>query len=146
MLGIYGEKIVVDGLTVSGPRGGVVLEGRENVLQNVLITGSNPGFSGYQAAIVEGGTDNSVRFCTVVLDPKAPDFDAAISLKRNGSGLRWYGNILMTNGTAVRTWFAGFEPKGLVASSNFYAPNARFETRYDGRARCSPSRQGKTWA
>ena len=133
VLGVYGEKIVVDGMTIVGEHAGVTLEGAENVLQNMLITGGNPGFAGYQAAITEGGRGNTIRFCTVVMDPKAPDFDAAISLKRPGSGLRWYGNILLTTGTVVRAWFAGFDPKGYDASFNFYGRDARFDTRYDGR-------------
>ena len=133
VLGIYGEKIIVDAMTVVGEHAGVTLEGKENVLQNMLITGCNPGFAGHQAAIVEGGMGNTIRFCTVVMDPKAPDFDAAISLKRPGSKLRWHGNILLTTGTVVRAWFSGFDPVGYDASFNFYSREARFDTRYDGR-------------
>ena len=133
VLGVFGEKIVVDGMTVVGEHAGVALEGGENVLQNMLIAGVNPGFAGHQAAITEGGKGNTIRFCTVVMDPRAPDFDAAISLKRPDSGLRWHGNILLTTGTVVRAWFAGFDPKGYDASFNFYRRDARFDTRYDGR-------------
>ncbi len=133
VLDVHGEGIVVDGLTVAGARGGVVLEGAENILQNMLIIGGNPGFAGHQAAIAEGGRRNLIRFCTVVMDPAAPDFDAAISLKRPGTGLRWHGNILLTKGTVVRAWFPGFDPGGYEASANFYAPAARFDTRFDGR-------------
>ena len=133
VLGVHGDKIVVDGLTVVGEHAGVTLEGKENVLQNMLITGCNPGFTGYQAAITEGGMGNTIRFCTVAMDPKAPNFDAAISLKRPGSRLRWHGNILLTTGTVVRAWFSGFDPVGYIASFNFYSREARFDTRYDGR-------------
>ena len=132
VLGVHGKKIVVDGMTVVGEHAGVTLEGEENVLQNMLITGCNPGFTGYQAAITEGGKANTIRFCTVVMDSRAPNFNAAISLKRPGGRLRWHGNILLTTGTVVRAWFAGFDPMGYEASFNFYGREARFDTRYDG--------------
>jgi len=138
VLGVYGERIVVDGLTVVGPHAGVTLDGAGNVLQNMLMTGINPGSSGHQAAITEGGERNTVRFCTVVLDPHAPDFDAALSLRRPGGRLRWYGNVMVTTGTAVRAWFTGFEPAGYEADANFYNRNARFDTRYDGRGSLGP--------
>jgi len=133
VLGVHGEKIVVDGMTVVGAHAGATLEGAGNVLQNMLIVGGNPGFAGHQAAIVEGGRGNTIRFCTVVMDAKSPDFDAAISLKRPDSKLRWYGNILLTTGTVVRAWFVGFDPKGYDASFNFYSRDARFDTRSEGR-------------
>jgi hypothetical protein len=135
VLGVDGEKIVVDGLTVVGEHTGVTLDGAENVLQNMLITGGNPGFAGYQAAIAEGVRGNLIRFCTVVMDPEAPDFDAVISLKRPDSKLRWHGNILLSTETVVRAWFGGFDPKGYDASFNFYSRDARFDARSGGRGR-----------
>ena len=132
-LAVDGRKIVVDGLTIVGQFAGVSLDGVGNTLQNLVITGGNPGFVGHQAAITEGGQDNLIRFCTIVLDPAAPEFDAVLSLKRRDSRLRWFGNVMISSGTTVRTWFTDFDPRMVEARGNFYGPVARFETRYDGK-------------
>ncbi len=131
-LRIDGRQITVDGLTIVGKQANLILEGTGNTVQNVLMTGMNPGFAGYQAAITEGGQDNRIRCCTIVMDPVAPDFNAALSLKRPGGRLTCVGNVFLTSGTVVRAWFPHFNPTGLTASANWYGPNARFDTRWDG--------------
>ena len=129
---LHGREIVVDGMTILGGSAGVHLDGARNTLQNLLIIDTNPGFAGHQAAITEGGRDNLIRFCTVVMDPASPDFNAVLSLKRHNSRLRWHGNVMMSTGTAVRAWFPGFDPREFDASMNFYGRNARFDTRFAG--------------
>ena len=134
-LEVFGNKVLVDGLTLTGPRALVTLSGSDNVLQNVLILGPNPGTAGYQAAVVDNGLRNTIRFCTFVLSPEAPSYDAVLSLVKPNSGLSWYGNILLSQGKVLRIWFSGFDPSRYHASYNFYRPGAEFDTRFAGQGK-----------
>ena len=135
VLRLAGKGIVADGTSLLGERTEVILGGSDNVVQNLRVLGCNPGFAGYPAAITDRGRGNTIRFCTVVMGDGAKDFDAALALVRPGSGLRWYGNILLAPGVAVRAWFAGFDPARYESSYNFYRKGAQFDTRFEKQGR-----------
>src|SRR5207253_2171022 len=84
------------------------------------------------------GKGNTVRFCTVVMGAGARDYDAALALVEPNSGLRWYGNILLSKGTAVRAWFVGLDPARYSASYHFYRKGVAFDTRFDRKGRLYP--------
>lgn len=103
---LFGDDILVDGLRVTGKRSMIGIEGRNNLVQNVVMTGANPDHSQY-AAIYDKGLGNVIRFNTVILDPNAPNVAAAIAVTNPQSDTRIERNILIANDIVLRQWFRG---------------------------------------
>jgi hypothetical protein len=94
---------VVEGVTFSGSAA-VDCYGHDNVLQNLkmLIKPERGGPTGYGTAILmrKGARGNTVRFCSVLMDPAAGADKSCLMLLERALGTSWYGNILV-GGVAV---------------------------------------------
>lgn len=86
-VGIYGKNCLVRSLEIR--RGVLTLGGEGNRVEYARLLDLNPGFAGYQAAIVNTGTKNVLEDCEVVLDPAAKPFNAALALVSPESALTW---------------------------------------------------------
>lgn len=103
-LELYGSRILVDGLHVTGAQGTVDISASDCILQNMLIRGTNLGTGWYQTAVLSRRPGNTVRFCKIVMAPDAPDFNACLAVAESGTQFRYYGNVFVSNGPAFRNW------------------------------------------
>ena len=134
-LSIWGDNVVVDGITVRGPKGAVQFAGNGNVVQNSVIdvTGAGTGTGG---GVVIFGKDNTLRFSTVRIGPGAPGHAAAIVVSGApgngaGTGTRIYGNVIDSAMPALR--MEGDAPVSslVYADQNLYAHEPWFRTADD---------------
>jgi hypothetical protein len=101
-LEVDGSGIVVDGIHISGENGTIDFIGHNLTLQNSLIEGTNLGAQWYQTAIAIRGSNNTIRFNTVVLASNAPTSNACLTFVNKGIGVHIYANILSSPGRAVQ--------------------------------------------
>ena len=94
---------VIDGTTFAGSSA-VDCYGHDNLLQNLkmAIKPERGGPTGYGAAILmrKGARANTVRFCSVLMDPAAGTDKSCLLMLEPGLNTSWYGNILV-GGSAV---------------------------------------------
>jgi hypothetical protein len=91
---VFGDEVLLDGLRLSGPGAVVGLSGDRNILQNSVIVGASPeARNGRDAAVIDSGRQNVIRFNSIALDPAASPYSAAISVRRADSDTELYGNI-----------------------------------------------------
>ena len=132
---VYGRNILFNGMRISGPYATLDMAGSDLTFQNMIIDGTNLGTAWYQSAIVSRGTGNTLRFSTIVVDPKAPPNTTCIAIDSKGSGpagakFSYYGNILSAPRRVVKQW--DDSPVSLEFSNvgyNLYGPQARFNDR-----------------
>jgi hypothetical protein len=119
---IYGNDVLVDGVRITGADSLIDLRGNNNVIQNVLMTGTRPN-SSYYSAIMDQGRGNVLQYNTVVLDPTSAPYAAALSVLQNWTDTHLVGNVFETPDAVLRQWFEG---AGSVQSDfNLYSPQAR---------------------
>lgn len=126
-VGIYGKNCLVRSLEIR--RGVLTLGGEGNRVEYARLLNLNPGFAGYQAAIVNTGTKNVLEDCEVVLDPAAKPFNAALALVSPESALTWRRCAFRTPSCVVRTLFPDVPAAGCVAEDNAYPANATFHVK-----------------
>jgi hypothetical protein len=90
-------------VTLSGSSA-VDIYGHDNVLQNLrmAVKPERGGPTGYGAAILmrKGARGNTVRFCSVLMDPAAGADKCCLMMLERALGTSWYGDILV-GGVAV---------------------------------------------
>jgi hypothetical protein len=120
---LNGNGVRVNGVRLTGEDAFLSISGKNNLIQNSLIAGAKPR-SGYQAAIVDQGTGNTLQFNTVVLDPTTPENSTALAIQNPSVDTKVLGNIFDVPGGAVRKWF--FESSLVDSEYNLYSPDAYF--------------------
>jgi len=123
-VGLYGKNALIR--TTEIRRGVLTLDGEGNRAEFCRLLDLNPGFAGYQAAIVNTGKGNVLEDCEVVLDPAAKPFNAALALVSPESALTWRRCNFRTPSCVVRTLFPDVRASGCVAEGNTYPTTATF--------------------
>lgn len=123
-VGLYGKNSLVRSTEIR--RGVLTLGGEGNRIERCRLLDLNPGFAGYQAAIVNTGTKNVIEDCEVILDPAAKPFNAALALVSPESALTWRRCNFQTPSCVVRTLFPDVRAAGCVAEGNVYPAAATF--------------------
>jgi hypothetical protein len=123
-IGLFGKGSVLEDVTLT--RGVLTLDGSANQVRRCRLLGLNPGFQGYQAAVVNTGTDNVMEDTEISLDPVAKPFNAAIALVNPQSRLTWTGCRITTPACVVRTQFLDVKAAASTAKGNTYPANATF--------------------
>jgi hypothetical protein len=122
-LDLYGNNITVDGVKITGPYGAIGISGQNNLIQNNLLVGRQPNWwGGQKAAIVEGGTDNIIRFNTIILGPVEGPGGGAIAITNSNSNSEIYANAFADPHAIV---FFG-PPAPIRSHDNLFAPNSEF--------------------
>jgi hypothetical protein len=97
----YGNA-TVSGVLITGPAGQISLNGANNVVENNIISGAAPNWQGPEyGAIQEDGTNDTVRYNTVVLAPTNGGTSPAIGIGSSSTGAQIYANILSSPGLAL---------------------------------------------
>jgi hypothetical protein len=119
---VFGDDVSVDGVRLTGPKAYVDLRGNDNVVQNLLMTGTKPE-AGYYSAMTDQGTGNVFQFNTVSLDPASPAQATAMAILTAATNSKLIGNIFDTPDAVLREWFQG---QGTFQTDfNLYSPDAR---------------------
>ena len=130
----YGQSTLVDGMLITGPNGSLRMGGTNSTFQNILIEGSYLETDGYQSAAVSLASGNTLRFSTIVLDPRAAQSYSCLTLDSNYSGtssqgaqFQYYANICVTPSTALKQWDLYSATADLtLAQYNLYSAGATF--------------------
>ncbi|MBN8628339.1 MAG: right-handed parallel beta-helix repeat-containing protein [Planctomycetes bacterium] len=123
-VGIFGNECEVSRVTLR--RGVLTLDGEANRISGCQVIEANPGFLGYQSAVVNTGRRNVLEDCTIRLDPAAKSFNAGIALVHPQSELTWRNCRFASTGSAVRTWFEDVSAAGCRAVANHYPSATTF--------------------
>ncbi len=133
---LFCDNVVTDGLTLTG-NSAVDCYSKNCIFQNLLMT-INPnggGPTGYGAAFVfrSGAQNNTIRFCTVAMDPPTGNDKPCIVFPVSNTPTSWYGNVFISTGQAVSDWGTLFNAGGTIPSSdivtvdyNYYATSGTF--------------------
>lgn len=124
-LTVDGTGIVIDGLRITGAAGTIDLMGRDHVLQNLVMSGTNLGSAWFQTAILVRGPMMTVRFNTIVMADNAPDYNSCLALADTAAGLKCYGNVLWSTGKAIRVWNGGAD-RLAICDFNAYRTEVKF--------------------
>ena len=116
------SNVLVDGLTIIGSDGRIVLKGSDNVLQNSLVIGARPPDGHGWNAVTSTGGNNTIRFNTIVLDPATADTWSAICLASGDSNTHVYGNLIAGTANAFKVGGSG----AFDADYNFYLTDPIF--------------------
>jgi hypothetical protein len=121
MTTLYGDHVTMDGVHITGPDSTISIQGDDNVLQNLLMTGARPA-TGFFTAIADAGVDNTVQFNTIVLDPSSPSYSTALAILKDTTNTTVRGNIFSSQ-SALRQWANGMP---LIESDfNLFSPDSR---------------------
>lgn len=116
---------LVEGVTFAGSSA-VDIYGHDNVLQNLTmaVKPERGGPTGYGAAILmrKGARGNTVRFCSVLMDPAAGADKSCLMMLERALGTSWYGDIL-DGGVAVGGVELGAEDAS-ACDCNLYGQDA----------------------
>lgn len=113
---------MIDGVTVTGPAAQIQLNGSNNIAQNNLVTGAQPNWEGGKnGAVVDNGTDNIIRYNTIVVDPSSGLAAPAIGLGSTSTGTQIYGNIFSTPGTLFFVDSNGAATPDIQAVENLFS-------------------------
>lgn len=126
-VGLYGENCLLRVVEIR--RGVLTLGGEGNRVEFCRLLDLNPGFAGYQSAIVNTGIRNVLENCEVVLDPAAKPFNAALALVAPDSALTWRRCAFRTPSCVVRTLFEDVPAARCVAEGNAYLRTATFHVK-----------------
>jgi len=123
-ISLYGKGSILEKVTLT--RGVLTLDGVANEVRQCRLLGLNPGFKGYQAAIVNTGTKNVITDTEVTLDAAAKPFNAAIAIVNPQSALTWTNCRFTTPACVVKTQFPEVKSANCFAQSNTYPSTATF--------------------
>lgn len=101
-LSMYGTGFLVDGLRMTGPGATSTNDATATInmgcsnstVQNCLLTGLNVGYWLYQAGIYDNGTNNTIRFNTIVNDSHSGNK----AILNQADPQLPYGNIIVSSG------------------------------------------------
>jgi hypothetical protein len=124
-LTVDGTGIVIDGLRLTGAQTTIDLMGRDHVLQNLVMQGTNLGSQWFQTAILARGPGMTLRFSTIVMAGDAPDYNSCLALADGAAGFSCYGNVLWSQGRSIRVWNGAHE-RFTVCDFNAFQPEVRF--------------------
>lgn len=123
-LTLNGTNCRVKGVTLLS--GVLTLNGSRHHVTGCRITGMNPGFEGYQSAVVNHASDCAIEECEITLAPDAKPFNAAIALVNPQSRLTWTNCRINTPGCAVKAQFPDVRSASCTAKGNRYPAGATF--------------------
>lgn len=123
-ISLYGKGSVLEKVTLT--RGVLKLDGVANEVRQCRLLGLNPGFKGYQAAIVNTGTSNVISDTEVTLDAEAKPFNAALAIVNPHSALTWKKCRFTTPACVVKVQFSDLKAAYCTAQSNSYPSTATF--------------------
>lgn len=123
-IGLFGMGSVVENVTLT--RGVITLDGKANEVRRRRLIGLNPGFKGYQSALVNTGIGNVILETTVTLDPAAKPFNAALALVNPLSGLTWKNCQFTAPGCVAKAQFLDVKAAKCVSEGNTYPASATF--------------------
>ncbi|HEX3134429.1 MAG TPA: choice-of-anchor Q domain-containing protein [Planctomycetota bacterium] len=124
-LTVDGTGIVIDGLRLTGTQATIDLMGKDHVVQNLVMQGTNLGSAWFQTAILARGPGMILRFSTIVMADDAPDYNSCLVLAESAAGFQCYGNVLWSNGKAIRVWNGAYE-RFATCDFNAFRPEVRF--------------------
>ncbi|MGD0777611.1 MAG: DUF2341 domain-containing protein, partial [Candidatus Solibacter sp.] len=106
---VYGQNLLFDGMHITGPYGEVDMYGSNLVFQNMLLEGAYLESDGYATAVISRNNGNTLRFSTIVLDPRASSAYSCLTLDTssnpaNGARFKYYGNICLAPYAAIKQW------------------------------------------
>ncbi len=122
-----GTGLVVDGVELTGPQATIDVTSSNTLLQNLLMYGTNLGNAWYQTAFLSRGTNNILRFSTIVMDPTSGT-NTAVALTSSQEYFQFYANALLAPQRAFALWDQGLSLGTTIAASgdNFYNPGSTF--------------------
>jgi hypothetical protein len=123
-LAVDGTGIVIDGLRLTGTQATIDLMGKDHVLQNLVMQGTNLGSAWFQTAILARGPGMTLRFSTIVMADDAPDYNSCLALADAAAGFQCYGNVLWSTGKAIRVWNGAHE-RFAACDFNAFRPEVR---------------------
>jgi hypothetical protein len=123
-ISLFGKACILEKVTIT--RGVLTLDGMANEVRHCRLFGLNPGFKGYQAAIVNTGTGNVITDTEVTLDPASKPFNAALAIVNPQSALTWKNCRFTTPACIVKTQFSEVKSANCSAQSNTYPATATF--------------------
>jgi hypothetical protein len=121
---LYGKGSLVKRVTLK--RGVLTLAGEMNRVLSSSVVDCDPGFAGYQSAVVNVGKKNQLKDSTIMLAETAKPFNAAIALVDPESALTWENCRFGKTGAVVRVWFSDVKSANCMGRGNNYPPQARF--------------------
>jgi hypothetical protein len=125
-LELEGVNILADGVELSGPLASIDVNGSNTVMQNMLIHGTNMGSAWYQTAILSRGTNNTLRFSTIDMDPASGSNTCIATTNAIGS-FHSYGNILLAPQRIFALWDQYLSAATINESGfNFFTPGSTF--------------------
>ena len=84
---------IINGAKLIGPNSSLTFSGTNNVAENILIAGDDPS-NNYDAAVIDQGTNDILRYSTIVMAPSTPDYYVGVVETTANSNLQVYGNII----------------------------------------------------
>ncbi len=125
-LELDGDNLLVDGTELTGPQATVDVTSSDTTLQNLVMYGTNLGSAWYQTALLSRGTNNTLRFSTISMDPAAGT-NTAVALTTANARFNMYGNALIAPQRVFALWDFNLGAGTIQqAAYNFYAPNTTF--------------------
>lgn len=125
-LELNGSGLLADGIELSGALATVDVTSSNTILQNMLIHGTNLGSAWYQTAVLFRGTNDTLRFSTIDMDPQSWT-NTDVALTSANLGFQMYGNILLAPKRIFAIWDQNLNT-GSVSSAtyNLYTPGSTF--------------------
>ena len=125
-LELDGDNLLVDGTELTGSQATIDVTSSDTTLQNLVMYGTNLGSAWYQTALLSRGTNNTLRFSTIYMDPAAGS-NTAVALTTANARFNMYGNALIAPQRVFALWDFNLGGNTIQqAAYNFYAPNTTF--------------------
>ena len=125
-LELDGDGLLVDGTELTGPQATIDMTSSDTTLQNLVMYGTNLAGAWYQTAVLSRGTNNTLRFSTISMDPNSGS-ETCVALTAAGAAFHMYGNALIAPQRVFALWDLNLGSGTLAQTEyNFYAPNTTF--------------------
>ncbi|MGI4829554.1 MAG: Ig-like domain repeat protein [Janthinobacterium lividum] len=125
-LELDGDNLLVDGTELTGTQATIDVTSSDTTLQNLVMYGTNLGSAWYQTALLSRGTNNTLRFSTIYMDPGAGS-NTCVALTTAGAEFNMYANALIAPQRVFALWDFNLGGNTIQqAEYNFYAPNTTF--------------------
>jgi hypothetical protein len=118
-IGINTNNSYIDGVTLNGQNAAILLTGSNEIVQNCLLYNvvPNPG-ANQNGAIIDDGTNNTIRFNTVDVGTYWP----AVAIENANSNTTLYGNIFIAE---FAVWLDFDNSNGSITSDdNIFGPGS----------------------